>query len=157
MAVPALSQGIIASSGGSVVLKGDARPVMNRALQPSVAGKAADHEALLAALPRHRSNPCQGAQGVVVSSVQGLCGLGEQCGEIDPADSWPGAKDRHVALLGVLPRGMLFFDLDAQTVQVLLRLLDLLIDQMQTCRKTADMSAGGLRCARRHGNVRYFV
>ena len=151
MAMSALPQSVIASPGCSVVLKRDARPVMNGALQPSVAGQAADHEALLAALPRHRRNPCQGAQGVVVSSAQRLGGLDEQCGENDPADSRPGAKDRHVTLLGVLPRGaLLFFELGAQAVQALLRLLDLLIDQVQTGREAADMYARGLCRAWRH-------
>src|SRR5512144_2155624 len=156
MAVPALSQSVIASPGGSVVLKRDARPVMNGVLQPPVAGKSADHEALLAALPRHRSNPCQGAQGVVVSSAQRLCGLDEQCGENDPADSRPGAKDRHVTLLEALPRGaLLFFELGAQAVQALLRLLGLLIDQVQTGCEAADMCAGGLRRAWRHEQWRF--
>src|SRR5215213_11034555 len=105
MAVATLPQGIIASPSGIVVLDGDARPVMNGRLQPFVAGKAADHEALLAALPRHRSNPCQGAQGVIISGLQRLRCLGEQCGENNPADSRPGAKDCHVTLLMALPRG----------------------------------------------------
>src|SRR5581483_10661081 len=99
----------------------------------------------------HWSNPCQGAQSVVISSSQRLCGLGKQCGEIGSADSWPGAKDRHVTLPAALPRrAVACFELGAQAVQVLLRLLDLLIDQMQTCRKAADMRAGGLCRAGRH-------
>jgi hypothetical protein len=36
--------------------------------------------------------------------LQGLVGLGEQRGEVDPTDSRQGAQDRHVALLGTLPR-----------------------------------------------------
>ena len=137
VAMASSPQGIIALPGGSIVLDGDTRPVMDSALQPPVAGEAPDHEALLATLSRHRSNACQSAQGMVISSAQGLCGLGEQCGEIDPADSWPGAKDRHVALLEALPRGILLaFDLGAQTVQVLLRLLDLLIAR---CRRAARL------------------
>ncbi|WP_210188534.1 hypothetical protein, partial [Bradyrhizobium sp. Gha] len=42
------------------------------------------------------------------------------------------------------------FELGAEVVQTLLRLLDLLIDQVQTCRKAADMRASGLRRAGRH-------
>ena len=93
MAVATLAQGIVASSGSGIMLDGDARPVMNSGLQPPVAGEAAGHEALLAALPRHRRNPCQSAQGVIVSCLQQLRCLGEQCGEYNPADSRPGAKD----------------------------------------------------------------
>jgi hypothetical protein len=96
------------------MLDGDTRPVMDRALQPPVAGEAADDEALLAALPRHWGCPCQSAQSMVISPAQGLCGLGKQCGEVDSADSWPGAKDRHVTLLAALPRGILLsFELGA--------------------------------------------
>src|SRR6478672_1998677 len=131
MVVSSLPQGIATSPGSGIVLNGDARPVVDSVLQSPVAGEAADHEALLAAASRDRSHPCQGAQGVIVSSAQGLCGLGEQCGEIDPPDSWPGAKDRHVTLLQAMPGRVLLFELGAEAVQALLRLLDLLIEQAQ--------------------------
>src|SRR5438046_2296567 len=118
--------------------------------QPSVTGVATDHEALLAAAPGHRSNTCQGPQGVVISCPQRLCGLGEQCGENDSADSWPGAKDRHVMLLAVLPRRALLWrlELGAEPVQSPVRLHDLLIDQAQSRREVADMRTGGFRRAR---------
>src|SRR2546427_3680278 len=110
-------------------------------------GRAADREALLAAAPGDWRRACQGPQGVVISSPQRLCGLAEQCGENDSADSRPGAKDRHVTLLTVLPRRALRrrFEFGAEAVQSLVRLLDLLIDQAQARRKAADMGAGGLR------------
>src|ERR1700730_16482652 len=98
VAVAALAQRIVASPGGRIVLNGDARPVMDCVLQPFVTGMAADHEALLAAASGHRSNTSQGSQGVVISCPQRLRSLGEQCGDNDSADSWPGAKDRHVTL-----------------------------------------------------------
>src|SRR5262245_32886136 len=153
MAVSSLPQGIIPSPGSGIVLNGDARPVMDSVLQSPVAGQAADHEALLTAAPRDRSHPCQSAQGVIVSSAHGLCGLGEQCGEIDSADSWPGAKDRHVTLLEALPRRVLLvrFEPGAEPVQALLRLLDLLIEQTQARGEAADMRAGGFRGAWRDG------
>src|SRR5438477_9923007 len=108
---------------------------------------AADHEALFAAAPGYRSGACQSAQSVVISSPQRRCGLGEQCGENDSADSRPGAKDRHVTLLTDLPRWVLRrrFKLGAEAIQRLVRLLDLLIDQAQARRQAADMGAGGLR------------
>src|SRR5438034_1634266 len=117
--------------------------------QPSVTGVATDHEALLAAAPGHRSRACQGPQGVVISCPQRLCGLGEQCGENDSADSRPGAKDRHVTLLTVLPRRALRrrFEFATEAVQSLVRFLDLLIDQAQARRKAANMGAGGFRRA----------
>ena len=150
MAVATLPQGIIPPPGSGVVLDGDARPVMDGGLQPLVAGKTTDHEALLAAAPRHRSNPCQGAQGVIISGLQRLRCLGEQCGKNNPADSRPGAKDCHVTLLTALPRRTLFvlrFEPDAEAIQGAMGLLDLLIDQAHARRKTADMRAGGFRRA----------
>src|SRR6267154_5543386 len=101
------------------MLDSSTRPVMDGVLQPFVAGEAADHEALFAAAPGDRSGACQSPQGVVISSPQRLCGLGEQRGENDSADSWPGAKDRHVMLLTDLPRGILRrrFELGAEPVQ----------------------------------------
>ena len=119
MATSTLPQGIVAPSGSGIMLDGDARPVMDGGLQPPVAGETLT-EAFLAALPRHRGNPCQGSQGVIISGLQGLRCLGEQCGEDDPADSRPGAKDCHVALLMALPRRALLVrhtELGAEAVE----------------------------------------
>src|SRR5262249_3920723 len=107
VAVAAPAQRIVALPGRSIVLDGDARPVMDGISQPLVAGVTTGHEALFAAAPGHRGSPCQSAQGMIISSAQRLCGLGEQHGENDSADSWPGAKDRHVTLLTKLPRRVL--------------------------------------------------
>src|SRR5205085_235921 len=150
--VTAPPQRIVTSPRGGIALNGDARPVMDGVLQPLVAGKTADHEALFTAAPGDGGRACQGAQSVIISCPQRLCGLGEQCGENDSADSWPGAKDRHVTLLTDLPRGVLrrCFEPGAEPVQSLVRLLDLLIDQAQSRRKVADMGAGGLRRAWRN-------
>jgi hypothetical protein len=106
---------------------------MDGVLQSLVAGEAADHEALLAAPAGHRSGTCQSPQSVVISRPQRRCGLGEQRGEDDPADSRPGAKDRHVTLLTVLPRRALrrCFEPGREAVQSLMGFLDLVIDQMQ--------------------------
>src|SRR5260370_31021759 len=149
--VAAPPQRIVTLPGGGIVLNGDARPVMDGVLQPFVAGKATDHEALFAAAPGYWSRACQGPQGVVISRPQRLCGLGEQRGENDSTDSRPGAKNRHVMLLTVLPRRALrrSFKLGAEAVESPVRLLDLLIDQAQSRRDRADMRAGGFGRARR--------
>ena len=107
MAMASLSQGIVASSGGGIVLDGDARPVMDGVLQPPVAGEAADHEALSCRFAASPGQPLPRLARRGNLGLAGLCGLGEQCGEDDPADSRPGAKDRHVTLLMVLPRRVL--------------------------------------------------
>src|SRR5260221_5703573 len=133
------------------MLDSSTRPVMDGVLQPFVAGKAADHEALFAAAPGDRSRACQSPQGVVISSAQRLRGLGEQRGENDSADSWQGGKDCYVMVLTDLPRWILRrrFKSGAKPVQGPVRLLDLLIDQVQARREAADMGAGGLCRARR--------
>src|SRR5947209_1851476 len=148
--VAAAPQRIVTSPGGGIVLNGDARPVMDGVLQPFVAGKTTDHEALFAAAPGDRGRACQGPQGVVISCPQRLRSLGEQRGENDSADSWPGAKDRHVMLLTVLPRRVLrrHVELGTEAVERPVRLLDLLIDQMQARREVADMRASGFRRTR---------
>src|SRR3984893_11467264 len=133
------------------MLDSSTRPVMDGVLQPFVAGKAADHEALFAAAPGDRSSACQGPYGAVISFPQRLRGLGEHRGENDSADSWPGAKDRHVMLLTDLPRWLFLraFRPGAKPFRGPVRLLDLLIDQVQARREAADMGAGGLCRARR--------
>src|SRR5262252_2915447 len=87
-----------------VVLDGDARPMIDRAAQPHVAGLAHDDDAALATALGHRGDAGQGAQGVIISPAQRLGSLGEQRGEDDPPDTRQGSQDRHVALLGRLPR-----------------------------------------------------
>src|SRR5258706_2894039 len=92
--VAAPPQRIVTPPGGGIVLNGDARPVMDGVLQPVVAGKAADHKALFAAAPGDRGGACQCPQGVVISPPQRLCGLAEQHGHDESADSWSAQKDR---------------------------------------------------------------
>jgi hypothetical protein len=113
--------------------------------QPFAAGMAPHHDASLAATPGHRRHPRQGAQGVVISSPQRLRSLGEQRGEVDPADSWAGAKDHHVALLAELPR--LAPKLATELVQLAMRLVNLLINQPKAGDEGTDMGTGGFNRA----------
>jgi hypothetical protein len=66
---------------------------------------------------------------VIVSPTQRLASLSEQRGEDDPSDARQGSQDRHVALLGPLPRGvavsLIFGNPVAKRVKTLVRLLDL--------------------------------
>src|SRR5215472_11267319 len=104
VAVPATTQCGVAAATGLVMLEGDARPMIERVLQPLVTGIAADDEAGLAAAPGYWCHTGQAAQGVIVSAPQRLPGLGEQHGEDDPSEPGHGSQDRHVVLLAVLPR-----------------------------------------------------
>ena len=142
VAVAALAQRVVTSPCGCIVLNGCARPVTDGILQPFVTGMAADHEPLLAAAPDQRTVPARARNGAVISRPRKLCGLGEPCGENDPANSWPRAKeDRNITLLTVLPRRALLrrFELGTEPVQRAVRLLDLLIDQARSRREAADM------------------
>ena len=129
VAVTAFAQFGVAMSAALVMLRGDARPVIDSAAQPHMAGLAPDDDAVLAAAPGHRSDPGQGPQGVIVSPTQRLASLSEQRGENDPSDARQGSQDSHVALLGLLPRGvavsLIFGNPVGKRVKTLVRLLDL--------------------------------
>src|ERR1700680_1327910 len=150
MAVTATAQLGVAATADRIMLHVDARPMIDGVLQPLVAGAAADDEALLAAAHGDRGGARQAAQGVVVSAPQRLWGLGEQRGEIDPADSREGAKDRYVALLAHLPRLALRrgFEPGAELVELAVRLFDLLVDQPKARRPGGNGGAGRFLRAR---------
>ena len=65
----------IAIAARRVVLGSHARPMIERIIQPLVAGVAAHHDAALTAASGHRCDPGQQAQGMVISSLQRLPGL----------------------------------------------------------------------------------
>ena len=152
MIVAARAQRRIALAADGVVLNGDPRPMIGRGLQARVAGMTLDHHATLAAALGDRSNARQRPQGVVISPVQRLAGLGEQRGDVDPSEPWIGTQDRDVALLANLPRRGLGggFDGGAKFVEPALGLFDLSIDEAQPRRDGADMGGGGGDGARRH-------
>src|ERR1700747_1510682 len=152
MAVTTAAQLGIAGPAARIMLSGDAGPMEERVLQSLIAGMASEHDALLAAAPGHRGDPRQDAQAMVISPPQKVPTFGEQRGQVDPADSREGAKDRHVALLALLPRrGLTWrFELGAELVQLAMRFLDLLIDHAKPDNERADVSAGRLRGSRRN-------
>src|SRR5262245_20682650 len=86
---------------------------MDGGLQSPVAGKAADHEALLAAASRYRSNPCQGAQGE--STPTNHCTLSTTVGSprsrratailIDPCTGALGAMTSYWISIAAAPSG----------------------------------------------------
>ena len=104
MIVAACAQRRIALFAPLIMLNGDPCPMIGRGLQTRVAGMALDDDATLAAALGDRSHAQQRPQGVVISPPQGLAGLGEQRGDVDPSEPWIGTQDRDVALLAYLPR-----------------------------------------------------
>src|SRR5262249_42105043 len=127
MAVSALAQRRVLPAAGGIMLNGDPCPVIDGFLQALVAGMSPDDDAALAAAAGDRGDAGQHPQGVVVSSPQRLCDLGEQRGDVDPSEPWTGTQDRNVALLAALPRRGL--DGGAELVQPPLSLFDLRIDE----------------------------
>src|SRR6516165_10519634 len=85
MAVAAPAQRGITAAAERVVLGGEARPMLERVLEPLIAGITTDDDAGFAAAAGHRGHPGQGAQGVIISPAQRLPDLGEQHGEDDPS------------------------------------------------------------------------
>jgi hypothetical protein len=96
-----------------------------------------------AASLRDRSHAGQGAQGVVISRLDGLMSLHEQRGEDNPSHPRQGAQDCRVALLGILPGlGLRSGKLFDQAVDPPRDGLDLVIDQVEALRNGRDVDAG---------------
>jgi len=153
VAVTAFAQFGVAMSAALVKLRGDARPVIDSAAQPHMAGLTPDDDAILAAAPGHRGDTRQCPQGVIVSPAQRFAGLGNQRGKDDPSDARQGSQDRHVALLGLLPRGAVSLILGnpvAKRVKTLVRLFDLAVHQREALRDCADVGTGGFGRPRGH-------
>jgi hypothetical protein len=103
-------------------------------------GLTHENHAAFAAAPRHRGDAGQGAQRMIISFAQRLRGLAEQRGEDDPSDARQGSQDRHVALLGFLPRRIFlsaFGELVGEFVEPAMRQLDLLVHHKR------DVTAAG--------------
>jgi len=70
---------------------------------------------------------------------------GEQRGEGDPSEPWHGSQDHHVALLATLTRRVLRGrdELVAELVQLAVRGLELLIDELDAGSHRLDVSGRG--------------
>ena len=87
---------------------------------------------------------------MIVSFAQRLRGLAEQRSEDDPSDARQGSQDRHVALLGFLPRRIFlsaFGELVGEFVEPAMRLLDLLVHQFEARRHGGDVGGRCFDCA----------
>ena len=150
MAMTSLAQFRIAGVAANVVLDGDAGPMVDGGAQPQMTGLTHENHAALAAAPRHRGDAGQGAQRMIISFAQRLRGLAEERGEDDPSDARQGSQDRHVALLGFLPRRIFlsaFGELVGEFVEPAMRLLDLLVHQFEARRHGGDVGGRCFDCA----------
>jgi hypothetical protein len=113
------------------------------------------HAAGFAAPLGDRRHAGQGAEGVVVSCLDGLMGRREQRGEDNPSHPRQGAQDCRVALLGILPRLSLrsgkVFD---QAVKTLHDSLYLAIDEVKALGQGRDVGTGRIGCSWRNGQRR---
>ncbi len=96
---------------------------------------------------RFRAACCRHSGAPRRSSCHCPTGLsrGEQRGEGDPSEPWHGSQDHHVALLAALPRRALLRrdELVAELVQLAVRGLELLIDELEAGSHRLDVSGRG--------------
>jgi len=96
MAVTSASEGGIFRAASGVALNCDARPMVHGVGESVMASLSSHHYAALARPLGDRRDPCQTAQGGVISSLQSIEGFCEQRGEDDPSHSRQGCEDLHV-------------------------------------------------------------
>jgi hypothetical protein len=146
VAVTALSQSRVLRAAATIVLRSDARPVVEGIPEPRITGKSSRDDTALTGSLGDRCSATKGPQGVIVSSLEGFPSLCEQRGEDDPTVSWQGCEDRGVALLVYLPRFALpgFGQEAAQPVELAVRILELAVDHSQAFDEHANMSTCGL-------------
>ena len=87
MAVTSASEGGIFRAASGVMLNRDARPVVHGVGEPIMASLSSYHYAVFARPLDDRRDPCQTAQGGVISSLQSIEGFSEQRGKDDPPHS----------------------------------------------------------------------
>src|SRR6516162_7901924 len=146
MAMTARPQSIVFRPTLVVVLDGGIRPVIGGVPEPRMTGEPSDDDAALSRSLCDRCDTTQCPQSMVVSPLQGIPCLCEQRGEDDPAVSWHGCEDRHVALLTHLPRvGLLVGLFDrlgkarAQDLQLPMGAFELLVDEPQARNQCANV------------------
>ena len=106
---------------------------------------------MLATLFGDGGDPCERAQAVVVSLGQGPRSLSEHRGGYDSPNSWQGAEDLDVAVLGL--RGILIFgglEVIEQRLDARGAALALGMDQAQAWQEQGDVFGGGLDYAGRN-------
>src|ERR1700746_1303926 len=97
--VATFAQRSISGATVGIALSGDTCPVIDRIAQSDVRSIAPDDDKRLAAALGNRRGTGQRPEPLVVTAAEGPRGLGEQCAEIDSADTRHGSQDRYVSPL----------------------------------------------------------
>ncbi len=148
MAVTSASEGGIFRAASGVMLNRDARPVVHGVGEPIMASLSSYHYAAFARPLGDRRDPCQTAQGGVISSLQSIEGFSEQRGKDDPSHSRQGCEDRHVMLLPLSQPGLLRRnEPGSEGIKLAMRLPELLVDEPDARDERRDMRACGLGCS----------
>ena len=104
MAVTSASEGGIFRAASGIMLNRDARPVVHGVGEPVMASLSSYHYAAFARPLGDRRDPCQTAQGGVISSLQSIEGFSEQRGKDDPSHSRQGVMLLPLSQPGLLRR-----------------------------------------------------
>src|SRR5208282_3315229 len=148
MAVTSASEGGIFRAASGVALNCDARPMVHGVGESVMASLSSHHYAALARPLGDRRDPCQTAQGGVISSLQSIQGFCEQRGEDDPSHSRQGCEDLHVMLLSLSwPVLLRRNEPGGQSIELAMRLPELVIDEPDARGERLDMRGCGLGCS----------
>ena len=148
MAVTSASEGGIFRAASGVALNCDARPMVHGVGELVMASLSSHHYAALARPLGDRRDPCQTAQGGVISSLQSIEGFCEQRGEDDPSHSRQGCEDLHVMLLSLSwPVLLRRNEPGGQSIELAMRLPELVIDEPDARGERLDMRGCGLGCS----------
>src|SRR3546814_4364733 len=151
MAMAALAQAAVFGAASGIALQGGQSPMIGDILEAAAGGQATHDELAFTGLSGDRGDAAQASQDVVISASQGIPCLCEQRGDGDPAGSWRGREDGHVALLWLLPRLAAFRggQVSAQLVQLCTRRAQLAIAEGEVLGRNRDMRANRLGGSRR--------
>src|SRR3546814_12668766 len=104
MAMAALAQAAVFGAASGIALQGGQSPMIGDILEAAAGGQATHDELAFTGLSGDRGDAAQASQDVVISASPGIPCPCAQRGDGDPADSWRGRADGHVALIRLLPR-----------------------------------------------------
>ena len=102
MGVAPLAQSDVAAVALGIVLGCNARPMIDGITQTDVCGVAPDDHAGLATLLRHGCDARQSPERLVIATTERPGSLGEQYGEIDPANSRHGLQYLYIVLFATV-------------------------------------------------------
>ena len=152
MVVALQSQRVVLGAADPGVLHGNPAPVIDSIIETAVGGQTSYDDAPVARASGNRGHTTQAAQGVIVSSSQGIGSLREQCSEYGSTHSRQGHQDRSITLPGRLccRPVVACSELLRAVLQALKGLTQLLIEHVETAAENLDVSGGRCGCTRGH-------